>query len=260
MSIDLVVVNYKTPGDLHACLRSLDRHPPKTSEATLTVVDVDVPEAYERPFEWAGGEAVTVGVEGNIGYARACNLAARRGSNPVIAFFNADIEVTAGSIDSCRRALCAEPSWGALGPFQVDHSGRIRHAGIFGTLARPVHRGWLEGNTGTLYRDIRKAVTVSGSAYFAKRAMWDELTECPIYRDFTGAAEGAFLPTPHYYEETWASYHAQAHGWDVIYYGQALIIHKWHRASPVNGWAEQQMPISRQIFRRACDAHAIAHD
>lgn len=257
VTIDLVVVNYKTPEDLEAFLDSLDAHPPVTP-ATLTVVEVD-DENYEHRFHWAGGEGHTIGVATNIGYARACNLAASRTTGSVIAFFNADVLVTSGAIDQCYRALTCHADWGVLGPCQVDPQGLLRHAGIFGTHSAPVMRGWNERNTGQ-YCDVREAITVAGSAYFIRREVWDQLTACPLYREVVPNAQGAFLPTPHYFEETFASYHAHAHGHKVMYYGPVTMIHKWHRASPIGGLAEQQFPISQKLFRQACDHHGIAHD
>jgi GT2 family glycosyltransferase len=257
MAMDIVVVNYHTPGDLQQFMDSLQRYPP-SDPWTVTVVDVETP-AHHDVSEWAGVELHSIGVEQNIGYGRACNQGAAYGGGEIIAFFNADVVLTDGALDQCAEALQAHDDWAILGPCQVDTSNRLRHAGIFGTLAAPLHRGWNEVNRGQ-YGDVRPAVSVSGSAYFAKRKIWRELTDCPIYRDIATDAIGAFLPTGHYYEETWASYHAQAHGYGVAYYGPVTIIHKWHRASPVGGWADQQMPVSRAMFRRACEAHGIPHD
>lgn len=257
MAIDIVVVNYHTPNDLELFLDSLNRHPPKCP-ATLTVIDVEV-EPLVQEFAWAGGAGAAIGVANNIGYARACNYGASRGTHDIIALFNADVAVTAGAIDACHDELANNDNWGVLGPRQIDHNRRIRHAGIFGTHTNPSHRGWHEPDRGQ-HADVRSAVTVSGSAYFVKRRVWNELTRCPLYRDIAPDAQGALLPTHHYYEETWCSYHAWAHGYSVIYLGTTTIIHKWHQASPVGGWAEQQMPASRDYFRSACDHHGIPRD
>lgn len=258
MPIDLVVVNYHTPHDLAAFLASLDRFPPTTC-ATLTVVDVETTDTEPATIEWAAGTARRIAVSDNIGYARACNLGAQDGTGDIIGLFNADIEATAHAIDFCTAALVASDDWGALGPCQVDTRNRIRHAGIFGSNAAPVHRGWNEIHRNQ-YVDIREAVTISGSAYFIKRRVWDELTACPLYRDIAPDATGAFLPTSHYYEETYCSYHAREHGHRVMYYGPVTMVHKWHQASPVGGWAELQMPISREYFRKACAHHMMACD
>lgn len=257
MALDIIVVNYHTPDDLRLFRESLERYPP-TCPSTLTVIDVAT-KARVFTFDWKGRPGVLHGVMNNIGYARACNYGAARTGGDVIALFNADIELTAGALDACHDALQANETWGILGPRQIDHRRRIRHAGIFGTHTKPVHRGWQEPDRGQ-YADIREAVTVSGSAYFVKRSVWNELTCCALYRDIAPDAQGAFLPTQHYYEETWCSYHAWAHGHRVMYFGSATIVHKWHRASPVGGWAERQMPISRDYFRSACDLHGIPRD
>jgi len=258
VSLDIVVVNYHTPDDLDAFLASLNQFPP-SGPASLTVVDVDAGEHKTTSFTWARGTARLMAVDGNIGYAKACNRAAQLGGHDVIALFNADVQVTEHSLDFCQAALLADDDWGVLGPCQVDARNLIRHAGIFGTNSSPVHRGWNEINHGQ-YCDVREAITVSGSAYFIKRNVWHQLTNCALYREFAPDAAGAFLPTTHYYEETFCSYHCRDHGHKVMYYGPVTMIHKWHRASPVGGWAERQMPISREKFRKACAHHGIECD
>jgi GT2 family glycosyltransferase len=258
VSLDIVVVNYHTPRDLKAFLDSLNRFPP-IGPTSLTVVDVDAGEDKTTPLEWVGGTGRRLALADNIGYARACNLGAQHGEHSIVALFNADVEVTEHSLDFCEAALAAGDTWGALGPCQVDLRNRIRHAGIFGTNCSPVHRGWNEIHRGQ-YCDIREAITISGSAYFIKRAVWQHLTDCELYQDVAPGVVGAFLPTAHYYEETMCSYHCRDHGYKVMYYGPVTMIHKWHQASPVGGWAEQQMPASREYFRKACAHHGIACD
>lgn len=256
MALDIVVVNYHTPTDLNSFLQSLNRFPP-SDEATLTVVDVEAPIRGSEP--WAQGMARWISTPDNIGYARACNLGAQEGRGDVLALFNADVEITANSLDFCVAALNSNDDWGVLGPCQVDRQNRVRHAGIFGSNEAPLHRGWSEVYRGQ-YNDVREAITVSGSAYFIKRSVWAELASCPLYQDVAPDATGAFLPTPHYYEESYCSYHCREHGYRVMYYGPVTMIHQWHRSSPLGGWAEQQMPTSRALFRRACAYHGIACD
>lgn len=62
------------------------------------------------------------------------------------------------------------------------------------------------------------------------------------------------------FEETFASYFARARGYRCVFYGAVTIVHRWHSASPVGGWAEQQFPISQAIFRDACDRMGIPRD
>jgi GT2 family glycosyltransferase len=205
----------------------------------------------------------------NLGYALSVNRLAAKGNGDVIAIFNADIDFDSYAIQNCVDALLDEDDWGVLGPRSVDSQGRLTHAGIFGTNTSPQHRMWKKADNEKAH-DVQEAVTVSGSAYFIKREVWDQLSACSLYLDachdiYSGeerqTPKGAFLPTDHYYEETYSSYHARAHGWKVIYYGPEKIIHEWHKSSPVGDpSSDGKMKKSQLEFRAACAVHGISHD
>jgi GT2 family glycosyltransferase len=258
--LDVVVVNYRTADDLSAFYQSLIAFPPQR-EWTLTVVNVspqvDDVIAGDRMADEIG--AAHLVFDDNVGYGRACNAGALKGEHQHLVLFNADVTLRAGALESCCQALETHPDWGVLGPRQVDLGARLTHAGIFGTEARPQHRAWLRPDN-QLYADIVPAVTVSGAAYFIPRPVWDQLTDCAQFAEVAPAAEGAFLPTSHYWNETYTSYHARAHGWQVVYYGPVCIVHKWHRASAVGGPVDTNSAVDRAYFRRACEAHGMDHD
>lgn len=223
-------------------------------DANLVVMDMDPITPYGR----AGVPGTYVVIPENKGYAYACNFAAARTDGEIIALFNSDIILLEGTIEKCANALRENPKWGVVGPLQYDSQGMITHAGIFGTLEQPKHRQWRR-RTAAHVRDVREAVTVAGSAYFVKRTVWDELTQCEIYRSLYPDAEGAFLPTWLYYEETWCSYHAQAHGHEVYYFGEAECIHEWHGTIGRHG-GDQAIGDAKAQFRAMCDTHGILHD
>lgn len=264
MSLDIIIVNYRTPGDLDHCLRSLVEFPPTVEHKVLVInndptpVDTDVAMLYTQDRQhW-----ITWPME-NQGYAYACNFGASTSTSDVVAFFNADVEFTYNTLDACHDALLSNDRWGVLGPRQVNRRGQITHAGIFGTHDQPQLRGWKQ--SGDRYQEVREdAISVSGSAYFVRRDCWNSLVNCPTYQASVPPESpspiGAFLPTPHYYEETWCSYHAWAHQWKVVYWGLHTMIHEWHQASPVGGETDRLMPTSREIFRHACKKHGIPHD
>jgi GT2 family glycosyltransferase len=258
MSLSAVVVNYRTPADLRGFIDSFEAHPPRVDH-DLTVVNV-APEPSDRLVaqSYAGRY---IEFTDNVGYARACNRAALVTKGDILAFFNADVRLTPRALDNCYQALRSNLHWAVLSPRQIDDVGRLTHAGIFGTPTAPKHRAWHERDRGQ-YQDVQDAVTVSGAAYFIKRAAWDELTRCEIYRSACDA-EGAFLPTPFYFEETFCSYHARAHGWSVIYFGAVTVVHTWHQAVSQNNaetWAGRCWEQSKRMFREACDLHGIEHD
>ena len=254
--IDVCVTNYRTPDDLQKFLGSyVDQL--SGVETTLNVIDVDPLEPYDGLFDKVGEWYET---EENIGYARACNFGASLGNREVIALFNADTELFDYTLDECYNALQENPGWGVLGQMQVSRGGRITSSGTEVTHTNLRPRGWRSRQLDR-YRDVIECPTVSGSAYFIKRECWNELQDCPIYRSEYPDAEGAFLPTQHYYEETWCSYHAFWHGWRVVYYGLSIMIHEWHQASKIGSATERTLlPESQKMFREMCDAHGIAHD
>lgn len=196
----------------------------------------------------------------NSGYAAACNFAATLSNKEVIAFFNADTILFDDTLDICYNYLMCHNDTAVCGPLQLNSSGQVTHAGILGSDTQPSLRGW-KSSEPFKYRDnIDEVISVSGSAYFVKNQVWHEMLNCPIYRQIAPDCEGAFLPTPHFYEETFFSYHCRAHGYKVAYIGEAMMIHEWHQSSPVGGWAEAQIPVSQHMFREACGIHGIECD
>jgi GT2 family glycosyltransferase len=275
-----VVVNYRTPDDLEGFLASWKAHAPDW--AHLTIVNVDpleqdiaiaaagIDDVIYRVGKIAIGTTAHIRVDNmtyyqyseNIGYAKACNNAAMNAPDDadVFAFFNADTRIGPGVIEPLYLSLMSHDDWGVIGPRQVNDDGLITHAGIVGTNTKPKIRGWMQPDNPGFCDILDDCVSVMGSAYFVKRECWEELYNCPIYREQHPEATGAFLPTQHYYEETFCSYHATHHDWKVVYYGLVKMIHRWHKASPVGGFADKLFSESQRTFRAMCDAHGIERD
>lgn len=258
--VDVVVVNWRTPEDLDNFMDGIAGVPIQ-ADHDIWLFNVEARKedliVGERAVDELGVHHLISG--SNIGYAKAVNAAVAKGDREVIAIFNADVVIHGSVVDNCVDALMENDDWAILGPKQVDDQNLITHGGIFGTLEQPKHRGWHSIDDGR-YDDVREAVTVSGAAYFIKRSVWEEMTNHPDYKAQHPDALGAFLPTQHYYEETFCSYFAQHLGYKVVYYGAQKAVHLWHRSSPVGGEADKQVKISREIFRNTCDAMGIPHD
>lgn len=260
--IDCIVVNYKTADDLREFGES---YLAQDFPSRLVIVNVQPEPADEAVAQTilaeASPDSIYIHFGYNCGYATAVNKGASLTKSPVLAAFNADVILSPGSLKKCTEDLMLDESWGALGPMQLNLRGQMTHAGIYGTHSRPSFNGnWLKTPEES-HRILRDdCISISGSAYFVKRSVWDEMTNCSIYRKGYPDVEGAMLPTPHYYEETYLSYHMQAHGYRVVYDGAVEMIHKWHQASPVGGYAEQQTVKSLEMFRVACDQHNMEHE
>lgn len=259
--IDLVAVAYRAPNETARFLRSLES---VEVPFTITVVENASPEPDVRSIlesGWPLVEKIPTCVEArlifnaeNVGYARACNQGAALGEAPVLALLNCDTEWRDGVGERILETFSNVPRAGIIGPKTTDLRGRLTHAGIEKRGKNDQHRFWMTQDLGQA-DDVIEVPTISGATYFILREVWDELTACPIYREVVPRARGAFLPTRHYFEETFCSYHARAHGWKVIYDGGAHMIHEWNKSDPKAGpkfWND-----SRDLFLRACNAHGI---
>lgn len=264
-AIDLVAVSYGAKKETERFLASVIAH--VEVPFTLTVIDNNSPDR-SVPLVVADWiriiressycvSAQLVRLNENTGYARACNLGSLLGSAPVLALLNCDIEFRSNVVADILAAFDQDPTVGIVGPKTVDRQNRLTHSGIVFNGANDTHRAWLADDHGQC-DDVLDVPTVSGATYFVRRTCWEELSTCPTYLEMAPGAQGAFLPTPHYFEETWCSYHAAAHDWRVIYLGTTSMIHEWHKSSPIGGrqtsiWFKE----SQAYFRRAAAVHGI---
>lgn len=261
--MELVVVAYHSTSDLERFVASYERCQPELLETTLTIVLVEATDEEIAATQRLGRADALYAHPTNVGYNVACNEAARENGSlyplDTIGFFNADTELKPGVLEGCYAHLQA-PGVGIVGPRQVNRLGQITHAGIAGTHTAPAHRGWQQPDRGQ-FNDVIDVVTVSGSAYFIRRDVYERLADCLIFRESDPDATGAWLTCQHYFSETWISYHAHAHGIKVRYVGDVpAMIHEWHQASPQGGIGEQNWNADQAKFRKACDDHGIAHD
>lgn len=263
IDVSVVVVNYRTPRDLK---RFVDSYMWQSSDVSSELIIVDVDPTTDMQYEAReflskyDFEFQYWPFDYNCGYGKACNFASTVASGLTYAFFNADTELHDKTLDECHHALWSHDDWAILGPQQVNRQGRVTHAGIFGTNTSCKPRGWKSRHPDQ-FVDVRDdAISVSGSAYFIKAHVWEELANHPRFVELYPEEEGAFLPTPHYYEETWVSYFARHLGYRVVYLGTSQMSHEWHQASQVGSVERSCMATSRRMFREACDHFGIDHD
>lgn len=262
--VDVVVVNYKTYDDLIKFIRSYEYQLSDDIDSELIIIDVEVDgdqydHAKEILAQFKHLKFQYWPIDTNCGYSGACNFASTTTDGEVIAFFNADTQLHEDTLKVCYEELMSHDDWAVVGPMQVNSQGKITHAGIFGTNEKPLLRAWQSRKLDEV-RDVREAISVSGSAYFVKRKAWDDARHDPRWVAMYPNVDGALLPTPHYYEETWFSYFIRELGWKVIYMGTVDMIHEWHQASRVGEIERLHMETSRSMFRNACDFVGIPRD
>lgn len=271
--IDLCVVNYNTEDKLQRLYQTIHRSlgPLKSGKGII-------PGKHMRLFIADNGSdeisfakflhkntGVHVEFNRNIGYSAACNKLASQGEGDIIGLLNADVWFTIQDVIAIQQAFDEHPEMAIMGPKQRDEAGKITHAGVFGTETHPQMRGWHQPDpTDVLYRDYLEAITVAGSAYFIRRSVWGELTACPVHVQFHKerglVGEGAFLQTPHYFEERACSAHARAHGYRVWYDGTISIGHSWHASHPIGSSHDQMFHVSKRMYQDFADMHGFERE
>jgi GT2 family glycosyltransferase len=260
MTIDLCVVNYKTPKHLNRFLESLTGSR-RQRDWNLFIADNGGDDESLAVIDAYKDEIAHVDLNENIGYSAACNLLASHGKAKYLALLNADVWMRDEHLEAIEAIMDADETIAILGPKQRNERGEIVHGGIVGSNTRPVHRGWRKSDQeDILFKDQIDCVTVSGSAYFVRRDVWEELGNDPEYKDLFPDALGPFLPTPHYYEETFCSYFARHRGYRVVYDGTVTLGHTWHASSDVGGGADKLFKVSQSLFREACSRLGIETD
>ena len=262
--IDLLVINYNTKEYMRRLLEILnsDYEP---GVWTLYVADNG---SEDGSFDWLAENQELYNIElvvgnTNIGYSAAVNDLARRSKGDILSAINSDTWFTTADMKYIQSTFDDYPDQAVFGPKQINEQGLITHGGIVGVNTSLSHRGWRQYDPNDeLFKFRDEVPTVSGSLYFIRRSVWDEMEACSIYKEICGGdVPGPFLPTPHYYEETWFSYHCRDHGHKVYYDGTHTMGHTWAAStggpSPI---LTEYMLKSKGIFIKACQTHGIEHD
>lgn len=263
MTIDLLVVNYNTPKLLKRFLDVLH----SDYEPDVWKLYLADNGSTDDSQEWIMENAASYNIEEvifneNIGYAKAINDLAFRSNSEILCALNSDVWFPTNHVKEVAQSFNELPNVGVLGVKQMDEEFRVRHGGIFwDRVSNPSHRAWTQYDPGDrLCKDAQRCWTVSGSIYYVKRSVWNEITNHPKYRELYPDAKGAFLPTPHYFEETFCSQMTHHLGHDVWYDGRVQTAgHTWHASNSV-GDNNDKFAYSRQLYIAACNYIGIPHE
>lgn len=266
MKVDILVVNYNTKDKLKRLLDTLHLNIESSPDWQLLIADNG---SIDGSYDWLKENQGKYNIKSvfknpNIGYSAAINAMAACSTSEILAAVNSDTWFTSEHIDAAIKSFENNPNQGIMGPKQIDENKIIRHGGIFwdsNKSSDPVHRGWnqLDPND-EKFKTRDKCWTVSGSLYYVRRLLWDDMTHHPLYREIHPRAQGAFLPTFMYFEETFTSVFAQHLGYEVWYDGTIPTAgHSWH-ASNKPGSNVSHFHISKFLYKETCDKMNIHHE
>ncbi|MBA4166799.1 MAG: glycosyltransferase family 2 protein [Chitinophagaceae bacterium] len=106
--LSIIIVNYKTPGLLSACLRTLYDQP-HTLPYEVIVVDNDSRDDSESVIKTGFPQARWIQMGYNSGFARANNEGIRRSNGDTVLLLNSDTLNTDNAVDRCFRSFIQSP-------------------------------------------------------------------------------------------------------------------------------------------------------
>jgi hypothetical protein len=238
--LDLVIVNYRTAAMTAECVRSFLEW--TELDHTLTVVDNGSGDGSAEMLSRTFPQVRVLANPANLGYAKACNLGALAGQGDHLIFLNSDVLALPGWDRPLVACLEGDARIAVAGPKLVNAQNLIVGAGVVGTNAQPVIRGWQEPDRGQ-YDQPTDCLSVCGAAYAIKRRL------IPVLGLFD---ERYFF----YYEEADYSYHAREMGCRVVYCPASKLVHhhaQTARLVPAVTYSEQGRRLFAEKWRHLMD-------
>src|SRR5690606_5064768 len=242
-SVDVIVVNFRTPTLVISCLESLERERLKLPRLRAIVVDNasgdGSREQIESIIHGRGWNWVTlIASEVNGGYGAGNNIGicwalAQDNAAEYYWLLNPDTEVRPGAGAALVRFMAAHKKAGVAGSALLERDGKpwsyaFRFPTILGELERGARLGILSNflNRWSILRAMGSTPTkvdwVSGASFLIRRELLD---------DGLRFDETYFL----YYEETDFCLQAQRAGWECWYVPDSVVMHIAGQSTGVTG-------------------------
>ncbi|MBI3315709.1 MAG: glycosyltransferase family 2 protein [Candidatus Omnitrophica bacterium] len=206
IQLSIIVVNFETPDYSLECIRSIYANRPSCGFEIILI------DNGSRD----NGE--------NLGFSRANNLGITNAKGNFILLLNSDTKILDNSLDRMIEFLIANPQMGAVGPRQLDGTGKLQLSwGNFPTLVSEAFRKLLHYRLSINDLKIRDYLQekysgstdvdwVSGSCLMARR---DALVQA-------GLLDGHFFM---YFEDIDLCRRIKDKGWKIHYNSDITLIH-----------------------------------
>jgi len=119
-----IIVSYRTGAPLHASLAALAE---VGGLSQIIIADNGNPASEEAAldaFAAADRRVLILRGQGNVGFAAACNLAAKRASAAILVFCNPDVVLRPAAVEQLSAALAGAPPPAIIGGDLRDEAGR----------------------------------------------------------------------------------------------------------------------------------------
>ena len=228
--VSIIIVSYRTPGLLRACLERLTQDPARHPREILVVDnasgDTSVQVASAFP------EVRVLALPRNVGFAGGVNQGIARAQGAYIFIMNPDVETRPGAVDLLADFLDTHPETGIAAPKLLNTDGSLqyscrRHYTLKTIVLRRTPLGRMFPNASSLRWHLmmeydhalpRSVDWVAGAAMMARREAIEDV----------GLMEERYFL---YFEDVDWCTRMQARGWQVHYVPEAVMVHHWQRAS-----------------------------
>ena len=213
-SVAAVVVHYRTPKELRACLAALERQHDPCRE--IVVVDNSHSlEALETPS--ANGPWRLHRAARNLGFGAACNVGARMTNSDYLLFLNADLVLAEEASRRMRLLADENPGTAVVGPRIQGADGQLE----LSARSFPSLRTGVLGRSSLVTRALRRVGSTPGevSASLGARSTTVDWVSgaCMLIRrrafeDVGGFDEGYWM----YWEDADICHRLRDRGWDTM--------------------------------------------
>jgi hypothetical protein len=220
VSVSLIIVTYKTGSVLRECLAAAGR---AEGVNDIVIVDNGNPPAEAEiidTFAVQNGKVRVVRGQGNVGFAKACNLGAAHARGDALVFVNPDVVLDPNAIARLTAALGAAPPPAIVGGDLRDGDGRPERGSrrerltswrAFVSVTRlsrlerwaPALRDF-NRHTDPLPREAVRVHCISGALFAIRKADFDAIG---------GLDEGYFL----HVDDVDLCRRAEQRGWPVLF-------------------------------------------
>jgi N-acetylglucosaminyl-diphospho-decaprenol L-rhamnosyltransferase len=253
-SVSVIVVSYNAADELDACLRSLAALPEVIADPAFAQVIVSDNGSSDDSVARARAAypgVVIIENGANLGFAKACNIGARRAIAPLLFFFNPDARAKPGLLANAVTYLHSHPDVAMCGCKVLNEDGTAAEScGEFDTWWQAFLRSSALGELPMFakqangyalrqwdYSSERDVDLVIGAAMFIRKDVFEKLG---------GFDERFFL----YHEEIDFAHRLRDAGMRLVYLPQCVVVHSGEKGGSKKTWGAAGVLGWRQRSRR----------
>ncbi|MEK7572933.1 MAG: glycosyltransferase [Patescibacteria group bacterium] len=135
IQVSIIIVNYKTKGELFTCVKSIIDSKPKIKHEII-VVDNDRDKTIEDNLRKSFPEIIYVPNE-NLGYSQGNNLGAKHAKGEYLFFLNPDTRLYRDTLSKLLKFIKNKTDVGAVSPLLIQENGKS-HAVVGSQFPTPI--------------------------------------------------------------------------------------------------------------------------